>query len=333
MAVQYLGAGDRQDMLPILEIMPPKASVTLLASVAATLEKNHANGEPFGLDLRHTRTGGVPIGVLAKLCSALRNAGYGAFPTINSADLFAQPTQVGALAGMPEVVLRMRLQTLTLASCAAAVASVRKAVGKGARLHVVFDFEPIGEVPTAPLSALATPFVQSTLSQGDADVVALAGGSFPITLQGIPLGTGNLLPRREWHAWLHVRHQPGCAPLCFGDYAVTNPDLPDIVDPRALNASAAIRYALDDQWWLLRGRGTRTAGFAQYNTLCRVLIADARYHGAAFSYGDGRYFAHAQPGASSGNLTTWRRDATNHHLVQTMRRLAQLMPASPAPGI
>ena len=60
----------------------------------------------------------------------------------------------------------------------------------------------------------------------------------------------------------------------------------------------------------------------QYNDLCRLLIASSDYSGANFSFGDFQYKAHAQVGASSGSLMTWRRDATNHHLVYTVRQLA-----------
>lgn len=323
-AVRYLDPADRASMVPILEIMDPGAK-PLPGLISGTLAKTHAASDPMAIDLRHARPGGVPLGILVRLCATLQGAGYTAYPAIHSADLFAQLGQVHVLAGQAAVVLRMRLQTLSLAACAAAIGAVRKAVGKQATLHVLFEFGPIGAVDTAVLAAFATPFVQQTFQGGDANYVGLAGGSFPITLQGIPVGVNNLLPRREWHAWLAVLGQPGCDRLRFGDYTVTNPDLPEITDPTAMNASAAIRYALDGEWWLLRGRGTKTAGFAQYNTLCRVLVGDPRYYGAGFSYGDQKYFDHAQPGASTGNLTTWRRDATNHHLVQTMRRVHQLI--------
>jgi hypothetical protein len=320
-AVRFLDSADREPMIPILEIMPP-GQKQLAAFVMTSLAKTF-KAEPFAVDLKYVKTGGVPLVALAKLCTSLQGNGYNAWPSINSADLLAQLGQVSVLAGQPEVILRMRLQTLLLPTCAAAITAVRKAIGRNSVLHVLFEFGPIGDVDPVVLAGVAMPFLQQTFASGEANYIGFAGGSFPITLQGIPVGVNNLLPRREWHAWLSLL--PKFEPLRFGDYAVTNPDLPNITNPAAMNASAAIRYALDGEWWLLRGRGTKTAGFAQYNTLCRVLISDSRYYHPPFSYGDQQYYNHAQPGAGPGNLTTWRRDATNHHLVQTVRRLAQLI--------
>ena len=70
--------------------------------------------------------------------------------------------------------------------------------------------------------------------------------------------------------------------------------------------------------------GTRTSGFNQYNQLCQLLISDPDYSGQGFSFGDDRYYYHAQAGSPTGNLSTWRRDATSHHLALTVRNCATL---------
>jgi hypothetical protein len=267
----------------------------------------------------------VTFGALVKYCSAAAKAGHVAYPVVQTRDLFAQLTNVSALNGASGVVLRLRLQMITLAGTLSAIADVRKAIGKNTPLHVVYDIGPIGEVDSAWLAGFAEPFVRDTLAQGAATNVAIAGGSFPLSLAGFQVGN-NVLPRREWQMWQALRARPGCANVRFGDYNVTNPEpLAEDLDPRAMNPAAAIRYALDGEWWLLRGRGAKTSGFDQYNTLCRVLVADPRYAGPTFSYGDDRYHHHSQKGASTGNFMTWRRDAASHHLVQTVRRLGALI--------
>lgn len=322
-AVQQLAAGDRGPMLPILELQKAPGGLTP-ADVVDTLAKAKIGDWPIGLDLRMVNAP-VTFSMLEKYCAAARKAGHVAYPVVHASDLFAQLANVSALHGASGVVLRLRMQVITLAGTLAAIASVRKAIGKAVPLHVVYDFGPIGEVDNAWLTGFAEPFVRDTLAQGAATSVAISGGSFPQSLAGFPVGN-NLLPRREWQMWQMLRTRVGCADVRFGDYNVTNPEaLAENIDPRAMNPAAAIRYALDGEWWLLRGRGAKTSGFDQYNTLCRVLIADARYAGPNFSYGDDRYHHHAQPGASSGNFTTWRRDAASHHLVQTVRRLGALI--------
>jgi hypothetical protein len=217
------------------------------------------------------------------------------------------------------------MQVITLAATHAAITAVRSAVGADCQIHVIYDFGSIGEVDPAALSTFAEPFVRDTLAQGNANFVCLAGGSFPMSLGGFPVGVNNNLPRREWLAWQLLRARPGCADVRFGDYNVTNPEPQEIKNPWEMNPAAAIRYAQPDHWWLLRATGAKTGGFGQYNTLCRLLIADPRYYGNTFSYGDQRYEAYAQPGSTSGNFTDWRRDAASHHLVQTVRLLDTLI--------
>lgn len=322
-AVQQLATGDREPMLPILELQKVTGGLTP-AHVVVALDKAKIGDWPIGLDLRPVHVP-VTFANLAKYCSAAANAGHVVYPVVQAVDLFAQLNNVTALKGVNGVVLRLRLQMITLAGTLTAIANVRKVVGKSVPLHVVYDMGPIGEVDTTWLVGFAEPFVRDTLVQGQATRVAIAGGSFPLSLAGFPVGN-NLLPRREWQVWQQLRTRPGCEDVRFGDYNVTNPEpLAEDIDPRAMNPAAAIRYALDGEWWLLRGRGAKTSGYGQYNTLCRVLVGDARYAGQNFSYGDDRYHHHAQAGTSTGNFMTWRRDAASHHLVQTVRKLATLI--------
>lgn len=322
-AVQQLAAADREPMLPILELQKVAGGLSP-AHVVAALVKANVGAWPIGLDLRLVHEP-VNFAALTKYCSAAAKAGHVAYPVVRAPDLFAQLATVSTLNGVSGVVLLLRLHMITLAGTLSAIADVRKAIGKNVPLHVVYDVGPIGEVDTAWLAGFAEPFVRDTLAQGTTTHVAIAGGSFPLSLAGLQVGN-NELSRREWQMWQTLRARPGCADVRFGDYNVTNPEpLAEDLDPRAMNPAAAIRYALDGKWWLLRGRGAKTSGFDQYNTLCRVLVADTRYAGPTFSYGDSRYYHHAQTGAPTGNFMTWRRDAASHHLVQTVRQLGTLI--------
>lgn len=321
-AAQQLGSRDREPMLPLLELQQVSGGLTP-AHVVATLDKAKVGDWPIGFDLRLVHTP-VTFATLMKYCSVAAKSGHVAYPVVNAPDLFAQLGSVSALHGASGVVLRLRLQMITLAGTLAAIADVRKAIGKHVPLHVVYDFGGIGEVATDSLAAFAEPFVCGTIEQGLATSVAMAGGSFPMYLTGIPIGA-NLLPRREWQAWLDLRAKPGCEKVRFGDYNVSNPEPLGDLDPRLMDPSVAIRYALDGEWLLLKAKQAKKHGFGQYNTLCRVLVGDTRYFGPTFSFGDGRYAYHAQPNSTSGSFMTWRQDAASHHLVQTIRQLDALI--------
>ena len=321
-AVQQLAVGDRGLMLPILELQKVAGGLTP-ASVIAALGKAKIGGWPIGLDLRLVEAP-VTFAFLMKYCNAAAKAGHVAYPVVHAPDLFAQLSNVAVLQGAGGVVLRLRLQMIALAGTLAAIADVRKAIGKRVPLHVIYDFGAIGEVETAALVRFAEPFVRDTIAQAQATNVSIAGGSFPMSLTGIPIGA-TLLPRREWHVWQALRAKPSCADVRFGDYNVSNPEPLEFIDPQLMDPAAAIRYALDDEWLLLRAKAAKKNGFGQYNTLCRLLIIDPRFYGAAFSFGDGRYNYHALPNTTTGSFMTWRRDAASHHLVQTVRRLSALI--------
>lgn len=144
--------------------------------------------------------------------------------------------------------------------------------------------------------------------------ITLAGTSFPVNLSGI-MGTTQI-PRSEWLIWQSIISDPRGLPRlpAFGDYAIAHPEMAD-VDPRLMTVSANIRYTLDTSWVIFKGRAIKSAGAAQYHTLCQSLVASQFYYGPAFSWGD-QYIADcAAQAVGPGNATTWRKVATNHHLA------------------
>jgi hypothetical protein len=319
-AVLNLAAADRMHMLPIIEAQPTTRA-TIGAALKAQLEKTGAALHPLAIDLRAVYPTGVPLQTLARLCIALHGAGLLAYPAINSSDAFLNPAGLAAYRGFPAVVLRLDVRVTPLVNALALIQALRNSVGRRTQIFVVVDLGALGDSLVPNLVTLVEPFVRDITATGAVTRAALAGGSFPFTLQGLPQGAQTRLPRKEWLVWQQLVQRPGCTDVRYGDYTVTNPQPMEIKDPTQINPSAAIRYALRDEWWLLRAGGVRTAGFGQYNTLCQLLIRSPDYAGPAFSYGDERYQFHAGAGARTGNLTTWRRDATNHHLVQTVRQL------------
>lgn len=321
--VRNLAQADKALILPVLEIQPAPRGKSLIQAVVDSLNKSQATGLPIGLDPALALST-VTFSAVRGLCAAAARFGFQTYPVVRARELFAGLNTVGQLGGAAGIVLRLQLDVISLAGVLGAVASVRKAIGRGAPLHVIYDFGSIGDIDPSTLLSIVEPFARETLAQGCATQVAMAGGSFPMSLAGFPIGN-NFLPRREWLVWEMLRKQRGCEDVRFGDYNVTNPVPMDQIDPRTINPAAAIRYALDGEWWLLRARGSKTSGFGQYNTLCRLLTRDPRYAGQQFSFGDQRYHFHAQPGASPGNYMTWRRDAASHHLVQTVRKLDSLI--------
>jgi len=321
LAMARLDAADRAGLLPIAEVQVLETGSQ--PKLEKTLRSAHANQYPIAIDIKPVYLGTrVPLARLAGIVGRFRKAGLAVWPVVHDADALADTAGLLAFKGHADLVLRIYPNDTPLTAALAIAKGARKAMGRAGRLHVVVDLDSIGDIDPNAVAAMAVPYVRDLTALGDVTRVIVAGGSFPLTVGGFKLGVGNLLPRRELSIWKAVGAASGCHGAAFGDYGVTNPQPLEPIDPRTMNPSAHIRYTLKNDWWLLRASGVKTKGWAQYNGLCVLLVNDARYCGTAFSFGDDRYMAHSKTGSTSGSFMTWRRDATSHHLVYTVRQLA-----------
>ena len=151
---------------------------------------------------------------------------------------------------------------------------------------------------------------------------ALCGTAFPADLMGFPPSARSLIPRTEWRLWRELISTRTLARApSFGDYAIANPQ-PSEVDPRVMRPSASIRYATDENWLILKGQNLRDHGFRQFHDVARALVDAPEYSGPDFSWGD-RYISDcANRFVTTGNLTTWRKVGTSHHIAVVTTQLA-----------
>jgi hypothetical protein len=262
--------------------------------------------------------------LLVSACRKLKQDALRIAPCILPSMVADVPTDVATLSEHGEVILRISVRDYLPSQIDQLLRDAWVALGdKYVHIHVLLDLDDLTGGNAQSIAMSMKPYVRAALGSEYAYSVTSAGGSFPYFLTGIPRGQTKI-DRIEWLVWQCLVQDPAFGALRFGDYAVTNPKPLEIRDPTQLNASAAIRYARENHWVLIKAGGTRTGGYGQYNALCKLLILDKCYSGQHFSYGDGKYHHHAQPGSTSGSLWTWRRDATSHHLALTAREYAKL---------
>ena len=154
--------------------------------------------------------------------------------------------------------------------------------------------------------------------------LTVQSGAFPTDLAAVPQGV-SLIPRADWIMWLTLRSQPLDRQPSFGDYTAAHPE-PKEIDPRLMQASASIRYATDTEWVIARGRSVNSpkfGGYAQFNRLSAALMAHPAFTGASFSWSSD-YITACASGGQTGNLTTWRKVATNRHMSRTAHQIANL---------
>ena len=152
---------------------------------------------------------------------------------------------------------------------------------------------------------------------------AIAASGFPVNLMGFPQSTISTIPREEWELWRGLMSDPRLSRIpAFGDYGIAHPEHAD-VDPRKMTTSACIRYTSNRSWIICRGRGLRNHGFQQFHDVARALTGHPEYSGAPFSWGDNYIADCAAHRVPCGNLTTWRKIGTSHHIAFVNRQLAR----------
>lgn len=323
-AVKNLASSIRSKMLPVAELQEIEP-VAGLPKLARSLLACSADSLPIAIDAATATDIGKSVRSTVRAVKVLQAEGLHVWPAIRGLGVLADSAATSLLKGQPAIVIRISPYELSLSDISTVVTACRHSAGNAAHIYLILDLGAIGEIDAVATAALLATLARGVIAGHKPFQVIYAGGSFPMTLSGIPKGINNHIPRKEMAIWRKLRAEPECASVKFGDYTVTNPQPLPAIDPRTMNPSAAIRYCLADEWWLPRASGVRTTGrggFAQYNDLCKLLIKGKAYCGSAYSFGDARYAHHAQPGTTSGNFTTWRRDAVNHHLTFTMRQLA-----------
>jgi hypothetical protein len=151
--------------------------------------------------------------------------------------------------------------------------------------------------------------------------LTLAATSFPQNLIGLPPSDSSLLPRNEWALWRAIRRERLDRIPTFSDYGISHPE-PAEVDPRIMRPSASIRYTCDGAWLVMKARNLRDHGYEQFHEVCRELVRRQEFSGCTFSWGDTYVDDCAAERVGTGNLTTWRKVGTSHHLSFVVQDLA-----------
>lgn len=329
-ALERLTVAQRNNVLPIFEVLPFKGNLTPKEQVAAAIlqlqavidkKKLDSNGVGIGIDGRYLLAAGASILVVEKMCRYLQGKNIRAIPCIAPEQVILEYPKLTPLADHADIILRAQVRSTDLTAIDGGLQALKSLVPATTRIWLVLDMADMADVSPAAIAALVDPKATALAKLAMAHRIFLAGGSFPFSLAGKGPGTYDFM-RKEWEVWTTVRASLPKLELYFGDYTVSNPKPMVIPEGAAIPALAQIRYALTDRWKLSRATAIKgKAGFAQYKQLCQLMLKAPYYAGKSFSFGDERINHHADPATTSGSPQTWRRDATSHHLVQTLTQL------------
>lgn len=229
-------------------------------------------------------------------------------------------TQKTYLKNLESMLLRARIDQMESSQVIPSVNTLPAFGVKKRSIHLMIDqFSIVDNIP-GDCFATVEPYLEKGFLAGCASMT-VGGGSFPVNLMGFKQGVTDV-PRVEWKVWRHLQETQKYSNLRYADYAVSNPaPLPD-VDSSKMNPSVAIRYAADGFWRVYKAKGFKKGPPDQYRNLCKLLITDNTiYSGEDASYGDRQYKSAADGKVGNGNPSSWRKDATSHHIVLTNRSL------------
>lgn len=193
---------------------------------------------------------------------------------------------------------------------------------KPRQVHLLIDFKGISGNILALFSRTMVNLINSLPNLEQWRTLTFSGSGFPPTLTGIVSFTS--IGRSEWTIWRSLlrssalKRKPD-----FGDYGVDNPE-PNEVDFRIMQMSANIRYTVEENWLIVKGRGVRRHGWDQYHALCRGLIGNPEFRGRAYSWADDYIYQCANNQVGTGNAPTWRRVGFNHHLTLVINQISNL---------
>lgn len=153
--------------------------------------------------------------------------------------------------------------------------------------------------------------------------IILSSTSFPIDLSSIAANSIEKIKRVEWNVWELVNTNSTIRIPNYSDYVIANPEIKKL-DPRKMRRSASIRYTLDQEWLILKGRSIKKYGSKQYFTLCEELIKLDEFKGQTYSWGDEFIYKCATEKKKPGSGETWRCVGTNHHITLVANQLSSL---------
>jgi hypothetical protein len=336
-ALRCLDAATRGRLTPLIEVtpvpwdwdedQPTKSLAEHLGSAADQIEKSWTDPSPIWVDTLWLAADDDVSGIsnLEALFNLLRGTvqavpvGSPGRGTLHSAAVAA----VAALDGRG-AVLRLDTDDLTnpgallslvdgwLASTSLSPESVDLVVDMGAASATQVGTLSFGLTALIP----ALPHLTAWRS------FTLASGAFPSDSSAISPQSIGRIDRSDLQLWTHVVAQALPRIPAFSDYAIGHPSLFD-ADPRNIRPPAAIRYTAEALWVFVKERSVNKYKYVQFKTASAKLMNEPEWLGQAHCQGCD-FIATCAAGGSVGNLTSWRRVGTAHHLTLTASQLANL---------
>ena len=198
------------------------------------------------------------------------------------------------------------------------------------QIDLIVDLGAVQDFVPAGVARLAKTFLNEIPMIHGWRTLTLSSCAFPLSMRAIDRDSFAVFDRSEWLAWKYLYAERGrLARLpTFSDCAIQRPEGVEGFDFRFMEVSAVVRYALSEEWLLIKGQSTRRVSAKhQFPRLAtRLVYGHLRrfYSGASHCQGC-RQAKEAADGASGfGSAEVWRRLGTIHHITTAMEGVGRL---------
>jgi len=329
-ALQDLAPEIKSQILPFIDLLPPQKDELAdawLEKVTTNLARSWPAELPLIVDggsiaAARTSTGEAALLKLWHLCQA---QGVGFTPVTSPSRLEAHQAAIQGIVrdrACGGLCLRLSGSDFDYDFPASPLTDLLRFLRvKETDADLLLDF---GALSAGPVALLMRAYIESIPNLMAWRSVTVSSTAFPRDLSHFSPDSVNRVPRTDWKAWRSLCSRPLKRSPDFSDYAIQHPDLIDF-DPKVMTMSAGLRYAAEEHWVIVKGRGLKKHKAAtQMHKLCAKLVALPEYKGPDFSIGDKWIKDCAESRATHGNSMVWRRMGTGHHLTLTAHQVANV---------
>lgn len=199
-----------------------------------------------------------------------------------------------------------------------------------ATTDLIVDLGPVGDMVADGVARFAIQFLADIPNPGRWRTLILSASSFPVSMGVVHRNSHSMEPRGEWVAWRDFLRSGRTVPRVptYSDCAIQHPLGVEGYDPRVMQVSACVRYALADDWLLIKGESTRrNPARRQFPQLAKKLVYGylrSHFQGTTHCQGCVSIKAAADGQPRLGSAEVWRRLGTVHHITEVSRTLRSL---------
>lgn len=200
-----------------------------------------------------------------------------------------------------------------------------------AEVDIIVDLGPVDDLVPAGVARLAKGFLDAVPDQSLWRTLTVSACAFPASMGVVDRNAHGFVMRSEWKVWLnelYLNRQHLARLPTYSDCAIQHPKGVEGFDFRTMQRSASVRYALLEDWLLIKGEGHRATPLSeQFPELATQLAyGHLRGHFAGPTHCSGceSIKASADGAPRLGSPEVWRRLCTIHHITRVVEQLGAL---------